>query len=373
MKILDRYIGKQVFVASLFAILIIIVILVLGNVFQEILRELAKRPDLSLAFVLRFILLVIPISLSLAVPFSFLTAILLVFGRLSADSEFVSMRMAGLSMWRICLPIAWISLFFTGLCGWINASVTPAAKMEMEGMKDTLINYIKRDPMLIFPDGKVMKDLPGHLVWAEKKEGKLKKFQMVKMKNDEPEALAIAQSSEVSVDLDGEEPQLLMRLSHVNLMVKGEDGSFMESAQPIFMKDADTGFSLAKYKGKGDEVKDQPENLGLKSLLSKLRDRAVSPEMRSEYRTELSTRFAFSVSCIAFALVGIPLGITAQRRESTMGFIYSLCIAVTYYVLLITAQMMKQKEEMYPHLLVWIPNVLIIALGLVMFWRLSRK
>ena len=87
MKLLDRYIARQVLVSALYAVAVIIIILVLGNVFKEILRELAKRPDISLGFVLKFIALVIPISLSLAIPFSFLTAILLTFGRLSADSN----------------------------------------------------------------------------------------------------------------------------------------------------------------------------------------------------------------------------------------------------------------------------------------------
>ncbi|MEM9018751.1 MAG: LptF/LptG family permease, partial [Verrucomicrobiota bacterium] len=138
MRLLDRYIAKQVFVSAAYAVAVIIIILVLGNVFKEILRELAKRPDLSLGFVFKFIGLVIPISLSLAIPFSFLTAILLTFGRLSADSEFVSMRMAGLSMWRICLPVGILAIFFTGICAWVNLSVTPWAKTEMEGMKDSM-------------------------------------------------------------------------------------------------------------------------------------------------------------------------------------------------------------------------------------------
>ena len=65
---------------------------------------------------------------------AFLTAILLVFGRLSADSEFVSMRMAGLSMARICAPVGAVALFFTAICAWVNLSITPWAKTQMEGM-----------------------------------------------------------------------------------------------------------------------------------------------------------------------------------------------------------------------------------------------
>lgn len=373
MRLLDRYIAKQIFISSIYAVAVIIIILVLGNVFKEILRELAKRPDLSLGFVMKFIVLVIPISMSLAIPFSFLTAILLVFGRLSADGEFISMRMAGLSMWRICLPVGVLALFFTFVCAWVNLSITPAAKVEMEGMKDSLINLVKKEPMLLFPDQQVMDDLEDHLVFAKKEDGILKGFQMIKVKDNLPEALAIANEARVSVDLDSDNPELLVDMVDVNLLLKGTEGNFLKSSQPVFMKEATAGVSLKDIVANSEGVIDQPENISLRRLVGKVGDETLEPELQATYRTELSMRFAFSLSCITFGLIGVPLGITAQRRESTAGFIISMLIAVSYYVMLTIAQMMREREDLYPHLLVWVPNIVFISLGLVMFWRLVRR
>ena len=373
MRILDRYIARQVFISAAYAVAVILIILVLGNVFKEILRELAKRPELSLGFVLKFVALVIPISLSLAIPFSFLTSILLTFGKLSADSEFVSMRMAGLSMWRICLPIGLLAIFFTGICAWVNLSITPAAKLEMEGMKDSMINLVKREPMLIFPDRQLMDDLPDHLVYAKKEAGKLIGFQMIKMEGNMPQFLAIAEEAEVAVELEDENPELVLKMSNVNVMMKGQDGDFMTTSQPAFFEEATAGVSISQFKQSGDEVQFQPENISLRRLIGMVGDQELEPEMRATYRTQLSMRFAFSVSCLTFALIGVPLGITAQRRESTAGFVLALVIAVAYYVMLTMAEMQKENAEVYPHLLVWIPNILFISLGIFMFWRLSRK
>jgi len=373
MTLLDRYIARQILVSAFFAVAVIIVILVLGNVFKEILRELAKRPDLSLWFVFKFILLVIPISLSLAIPFAFLTAILLVFGRLSADNEFISMRMAGLSMTRICAPVAAVGIFFTAVCAWVNLSVTPAAKREMEGMKASLFNLMKREPLLLFPDRSVMGDLPDHLVFARKEGGKLKGLQLIKMENFLPQAIAVAREADVIVDLDSEHPEMVIDMVDVNLMVRGEDGTFLDSSQPIFMKSGAAGVSVEDLKSTGESVKEQPENVSLRRLIEKSRDPALEPADRALCRTELSMRFAFSISCITFGLIGIPLGITAQRRESTTGFVLSMVIAVTYYMLLTMSQIVKDKEEMQPQLLVWIPNLLFLGLGVWMFRRLSRR
>lgn len=373
MKIFDRYIAWQIFVSAFYAVAVIIIILVLGNVFKEILRVMAERPELDIWFVLQFIALVIPFSLGLAVPFSFLTAILLTFSRLSADSELVSLRMAGLSMTRICLPVALLAMFFTGLCGVVNLSVTPWAKTQLEGLKGSFFNRITRDPMLIFEDRQVMDDLPGHLVYAEKDGGILKNFQMVKMSGSLPEMFAVAEEAEVRVELDGTDPALVLAMEDVNLMVKGQNGSFMDSAQPVFMEEAPASVSVAQFKNQNENVNDQPENISLRRLIGKVVDDGLEPELRATYRTELSMRAAFSVSCLAFGLIGVPLGITTQRRESSAGFMLALGIAVTYYTLLTFASMQREDESVYPHLLVWVPNILCFGLGIHLFRNLSRK
>jgi lipopolysaccharide export system permease protein len=240
-------------------------------------------------------------------------------------------------------------------------------------MKGSFFNMISKDPMLIFSNQKVMTRIPDHLVYAKKEDGKLKHFQMVKMKDNVPEAIAIAREAEVSVDLEGDDPELLLEMFEVNLMLRGEEGGFMESAQPVFMGAAPAGVSIEKFKENVDGIHDQPENISLRRLFGKVSDETLEPEDRATYRTELSMRMAFSVSCITFALIGVPLGITAQRRESTAGFVLSMVIAVTYYVMLTIAQMMRENEGLYPHILVWVPNILFLTLGFVMFKRLSQK
>ncbi len=373
MKLFDRYIARQVFVSALYAVAVIIIILVLGNVFKEILKELAKRPDLSLGFVIKFILLVVPISLSLAIPFSFLTAILLVFGRLSADNELIAMRMAGLSMWRICVPVGALAILFTAVCLFINVTVTPWAKTEMEGMKANLFNLMRKEPMMLFPDQQVMSDLPGHLVFAKKEDGKLKGLQIIKMENQRPETFIFAREATVSVDFDSAQAEMLMDMKDVNIMAKGNEGTFMVSNQPVYMREAPFGVSIEKFRMARQAAADKPSHMGIGRLIRRSYDSTLEPKVRAACRTELSTRFAFSISCITFGLIAVPMGITAQRRESSAGFILSMIIAVTYYSLLQVASMMKEKEDMYPHLLVWIPNLIFLALGFRLFWKLSRK
>ena len=105
MRVVDKYIGRQVLGSTAFAVGVLSLVLVLGNIFKVLLKELVKRPDMDLIYVVQFILNVLPFSLMFTIPWGLLTAVLLVFGRMSADNELVSLRMAGLSMRRIAMPV----------------------------------------------------------------------------------------------------------------------------------------------------------------------------------------------------------------------------------------------------------------------------
>ena len=82
MKILDRYIGRQILFATSFAVIVLSFVLVLGNIFKELLDQLVQRPDLDFGYVVRFVGNVLPFSLIFTIPWGFLTSVLLVFGRL---------------------------------------------------------------------------------------------------------------------------------------------------------------------------------------------------------------------------------------------------------------------------------------------------
>jgi lipopolysaccharide export system permease protein len=88
---------------------------------------------------------------------------------------------------------------------------------------------------------------------------------------------------------------------------------------------------------------------------------------------ELNKRFSASLSCIAFALIAIPLGITTHRKETSVGFAISLVVAFSYFFFILMADTFRGKAEAFPQMLIWIPNVVFFALGTVLFFRLSRR
>jgi lipopolysaccharide export LptBFGC system permease protein LptF len=90
-------------------------------------------------------------------------------------------------------------------------------------------------------------------------------------------------------------------------------------------------------------------------------------------RTEFNKRFSFSLACVTFALMGIPLGITAHRQETSIGFGISLGVAFSYFLIIIVVNTMRSNAHLHPELLIWTPNVIFLLLGGFLFFRLCRR
>jgi lipopolysaccharide export system permease protein len=111
--------------------------------------------------------------------------------------------------------------------------------------------------------------------------------------------------------------------------------------------------------------------LSIEQLLDQLK--SENSRERSASRTEINKRFSFPFSCVAFALIGVPLGVTAHRRETSIGFAMGLIVAVSYFLFVIIGDTLRANPKVHPELLVWFPNVLFLVLGAFLFRRLARQ
>ena len=78
MKLIDRFISRELLVNVLFAIAVLSLVLVVGNIFRKLLPLLVNH-DVPMEYLITFIAYVLPFSLIFTIPWGLLTAILLVF------------------------------------------------------------------------------------------------------------------------------------------------------------------------------------------------------------------------------------------------------------------------------------------------------
>src|SRR5256886_1743653 len=208
MKIVDRYVSRQLIVNVLFAIAVLSLVLVVGNIFRKLLPLLVNH-DVPMEYLITFIAYVMPFSLIFTIPWGLLTAVLLVFGRLSADNELTALRSNGVSIARICVPLVVIALLCTGASLWLNVQVAPAAQEEM---RSTVFNLATRNPMALFGSDQVIDQFPGRKIYVGRKQGNKLENILVFETNDESMPMKVTHAGEASLEADLPNRRILMHL-----------------------------------------------------------------------------------------------------------------------------------------------------------------
>jgi len=375
-RIFDRYLGRQVATATLIGVTLLSGVMVLGNVYKK-LDELLGNTDLPISVILEFVTLVIPFSLIFTIPWAFLTAILLVFGRLSADNELVSLRMTGMSMTRICAPVFALAIVLSGICLWVNVSLAPAAK---DRMKRLFYQVAVKNPETLFQDGQVLERVPGYRIFTGKRNDKsLTDLHIIKLGYGGSVGSYIHAKTGQIVTQEGK-LDFTMQLQDVgieHLPDPSPTGEIM-APKPMRLSEFPIEFPLSEMQK--DVVRVNASMKSTSALAEEVRTwkdsftgEQLTDVTRSLSLTELHKRYSFSLACFTFALVGIPLGVTAQRRETSSGFALSLATATVYLVFIILADTLNDSPAAMPHIIMWIPNVLFLGMGGWLFYRLSRK
>src|SRR5882762_4346915 len=208
MKVIDRSVSRELLVNVFFAVIMLSLVLIVGNIFRKLLPLLVNH-HVPVEYLLGFIAYVLPFSLIFTIPWGLLTAILLVFGRLSADNELIALRCNGVSISRVCIPLAGVALVCTAICVWLNVQAAPAAQEKLRG---TIFDLATRNPMALFGSDQVIDQFPGRKIYVGKKEGnKLENITVFELNQDSlPIKVTYAHTGMLEADLANK--QILMHL-----------------------------------------------------------------------------------------------------------------------------------------------------------------
>jgi len=90
-----------------------------------------------------------------------------------------------------------------------------------------------------------------------------------------------------------------------------------------------------------------------------------------KYRVEIHKKYAIAFACIVFVLVGAPLALRFPRGGVGMVITVSVLIFAIFWVSLIGGETLADRGYMSPAFSMWLPNILLLPLGLFLVSRMS--
>ncbi|OGI00573.1 MAG: hypothetical protein A2104_07240 [Candidatus Melainabacteria bacterium GWF2_32_7] len=362
-KILDRYIFKQVLTATIMGIFLFIVVWISPEILFKIIKRFING-DISFILAVKLFFLEIPEILSKAIPVGLMIGCLFVFDRLSKDSELTIIRVAGVSVGRLILPVLFLSIIGMSVCLFIYKDIIPYTTTEIKRLKGDIFQH--------------------HFVYIDKKEDKQPKQILIvggfdgkniydvkllrfsgQVKIDTPLLKSIITSEKAKIF---DNHWSLIKATQYEIAPSGvyQEIKKFDTLDIFDAKSAKEAEQLLVYSTKRPR---EMKNKDLKDYIGLLK----SLDMPDEYRFTLSKyyqRFSHSAGCIFLAICGVLLGISKPREKRFLGFTAGAALIFVYYILVPFLDMMAQTGALPSIIAAWGPNIIVLAvIGILIKYR----
>lgn len=289
-------------------------------------------------------------------PMALLFSVLLTYGRLSQDSEIVAMKASGLAMSTLLLPAVILALMVGTISAQMSFNIAPWGNRQFEVLFSKISNT---KAGAVIKEGTFSEGFFNMVVYANQVDsdrGFLRNVFIYDEKSGEIPLTIISKEGQIIPDPEKPGHEVLLRL---------KDGEIHRQAKThtkISFQTYDVHFSSPLNV---EEKKKSPQSLTLAEVKNRLKeDLSKNPEMERTLRTEYHKRWAISALCVVFALIGVGLGTTTNRRAAKAGgMILCIGLIILYWVLYVAAEGAARGGSLPVAFAVWTPNVIFAGLG----------
>lgn len=351
MLLIERYLLRQ-FVASFLAVATVLLLVGLGGLFADLVREIAvgKVPaglllsQLGLR-VVRFLPLLLPLSLFLG--------ILLAIGRLYADSEMAVMASIGLGPQRLWRPVAALVVPVVVVIGLVTFWLSPwSAHRARESMEDASRSFL----IAGLEPGRFV-ELPGRsgILYVTDLTPDGTRFKQLFVQTERDGRLDVITAQEGKLTLEGEAQRYLTLTD--GFRVEGAFGA--------------QDFRLMRFARNEIRVPDREPSSDPDDL-SDLTTTALIRDVRPAAKAELHWRIGTMLFALALGIMAMPLARVQPRQPQYGLLMFALLIYLLGMLLMVVGVGLLASAKLPALLGLWWLHVPMFALALWLFWRDGR-
>jgi lipopolysaccharide export system permease protein len=365
-RLINRYIMREIAFPFCMILSVLTFVLLMGKILQVM--DLMINKGVAFADIARLMLFLMPSFLVFTIPISLLIAILIGLGRLSGDNEWTIMKMSGVSLYQLSLPVA-----FAALAAFLMTLATTLYLVPYGNLasKVLLFDMAKQKASIGIREKVFIDDFQGILLYAKK----------IPVNGVFLEGVLISDSriSREPSTIIARRAYLISNPDTMVITLRLEDGSThtvdagLNHYRKMDFRFYDVRLDLASnLTGEKRIVTKSSTEMSLSELSATLRNRGLEDETLRDLAIELYKKMTVPVSCLVFALIGMPLGIRAHRSVRSRGFTIGLLLVLVYYLLRLGGEALVETGRLSPAIGTWMPNWIYATAGILLF-SLSAK
>lgn len=304
------------------------------------------------------LMLALPEMFSYTVPMSLLTSVILVFGGLSQNNEIRAMKASGVNPILIMTPAFLAALVLSFFMFVFNDQVATYTSFKVRKVtKEMLIKH----PAALIEPGRFVK-LSESIVFLTKWRDGNQMGDIVAYENEGPDKPVRT--------IMAERGEIFSQNKNSELKIKLYDGSVSDSQDASVQS---IQFKTYEFPTVGSDdirlMRKKIRELTLAELLMKSKEDGISLKDYRQVWGSFHHRIAFAFGCFIFVFLGIPIAVLVHRGEVVVSFGISMLATSFYYVLFVGAKTISSQTAVPPVLAFWVPNAVLILIGL----KLLRK
>ncbi len=364
--IINRYILREIVFPFLMTLMVFTFVLLIGKILQ--IMDLMVNKGVLFVSIVKMVLFTLPAFLTFTIPISLLIAILIGLGRLSGDNEITVMKSSGISLYQLLVPVAVVSVFAFV----VTVTIGLLAPLSNYAMKNLLFDIVKQKASIGIKEKVFNDDFKGLVLYADKipLDGEFMEGVMVNDSRlvDEPTTI-IAPKGYLRSDIKSMKVTLRLERGSIHTVAPGlKTYKKTDFSTYDVLLDLSTALSAsAKSTSKGSV------DMTIGELMQNIRKGGIEETARRDMIIELNKKFSIPLSCLVFAVIGIPLGIVSRRSGKSRGFAVGLFVVAAYYTLQLAGEALGETGKIPASLAVWSPNIIVGGLGVYLFIMAAKE
>jgi LPS export ABC transporter permease LptF/LPS export ABC transporter permease LptG len=366
MRIIDRYVVREVIPPFLIGLLVFTFVLIIPFIIDIAEQMIAK--NVPAVTILRLTATLLPQALALTIPMALLIGLLVGLGRLSADREVVVMMACGISPYRLLQPVLVFAVVCWGLTSWVMLKAMPDGNQRYR--------EITQEIVLDRAEGEVrprvfFEDFPNLVLYVHEVplDGKgWLDVMAADTSNASTPVVYLARRGRMVIDRHAQTLHMVLEdgARHTTRLDDPTSYEVLNFERTTIALDPNSVFPRTGP-ARGER------EMSLEDLALRAEELKANGQSPHNPIMEMHKKFSVPVACFVFALLGVALGASHRKDGKFAAFVLGIAVIFAYYVLMMTAESLTKGFWLPPWLAMWVPNVALGAAGVVLLYRRARS